>query len=155
MGVQKEQGGAHYVSLQNHYNLLERAAFEGAVQSLCVDRGIAMTPYYGLASGYLTGKYRDDADLRGGARDGVAANYMKGDGPRVLTALDRVAEQTGASLAQIALAWLIAQPGVTAPIASATSVKQLDDILGALTLTLSAEQLAELGDASTPAKATA
>ena len=93
--------------------------------------------------------------MRGGARDGGAANYMKGDGPRVLTALDRVAEQTGASLAQIALAWLIAQPGVTAPIASATSVKQLDDILGALTLTLSAEQLAELGDASTPAKATA
>jgi aryl-alcohol dehydrogenase-like predicted oxidoreductase len=147
IAVQEKAGLARYQALQNQYNLLERGGYEGAVQDACVRHDIGMTPYYGLASGYLTGKYRSADDLHG-ARSGSVRGYMEGNGPRVLAALDRVAEETGATPAQIALAWIAAQPGIAAPIASATSVKQVEDLLGAMRLTLDESQLKALDEAS-------
>lgn len=144
---QEQAGLARYQTLQNQYNLMERGDFEGAVQDYCVAHDIGMTPYYGLASGYLTGKYRSAADAKG-ARGGAVGKYIDGHGPRVLAALDTVAQTHGATPAQVALAWLAAQPGVAAPIASATSVTQVDDLLGTMALTLTAEDLAALDKAS-------
>jgi aryl-alcohol dehydrogenase-like predicted oxidoreductase len=101
-------------------------------------------PYYGLASGFLTGKYRSADDYGKSVRGGRMAAYLDGKGPAVLKAMDEVAEETGATLAQIALAWLAAQPGITAPIASATSLAQLKELLPAMDLTLNADQLDKL-----------
>ena len=148
-----QAGKTRYAALQNHYNLLERDGFEGGLQRFCVENDIPLLPYYGLASGYLTGKYRTEADLKGKARGSVAAKYMAGNGPRVLAAMDAVAEETGAAHAQIALAWLAAQPGVAAPIASATSVEQVGELLGSITLALTTDQLRRLTEASAPAHA--
>ena len=146
--AQQGKGAARYQVLQNHYNLLERSKYEGALQDYCVEHGIGMTPYYSLASGYLSGKYRTTDDLKG-TRSGSVRKYVEGQGPRVLAALDGVAETTGATLAQIALAWIAAQPGIAAPIASATSVKQVEELLGAMELTLDRDQLEALDTAST------
>jgi aryl-alcohol dehydrogenase-like predicted oxidoreductase len=145
--AQEQAGQARYQALQNQYNLLERSEYEGAVQDYCVTHEIGMTPYYGLASGYLTGKYRKAHDVKG-ARGGAVGKYVEGHGPRVLAALDAVAEAHDASLAQVALAWIAAQPGIAAPIASATSVAQAEDLLGAMTLTLTRDDLALLDAAS-------
>lgn len=147
IAAQDREGVARHQALQNKYNLLERQEYEGAMQDFCVAHGIGMTPYYGLAAGYLTGKYRAAEDLRG-ARSDTARRYMEGHGPRVLAALDATAEETGATQAQVALAWIAAQPGIAAPIASATSVRQVEELLGAMELTLSADQLRRLDDAS-------
>lgn len=144
-----QAGKARYEALENEYNLLERDGFEGALQDFCVENDIPLLPYYGLASGYLTGKYRKPEDVQGKARGGAAEKYMNGNGPRVLKAMDQVAEETGAELAQIALAWIAAQPGVCAPIASATKVGQVEQLLGAMELTLSASQLKRLSEAGT------
>jgi aryl-alcohol dehydrogenase-like predicted oxidoreductase len=144
---QEWHGLARYQVLQNQYNLLERRDYEGAVQALCVERQIGMTPYYGLASGYLTGKYRQPSAAKG-ARAGAVGKYIEGHGPGVLAALDDTAQAHGATLAQVALAWLLAQPGVAAPIASATSPAQVEELLGALDLTLDAGDLARLDAAS-------
>jgi len=138
--AQDAKGAARYEALQNQYNLLERDEYEGALQDYCVAHDIGMTPYYGLASGYLSGKYRSAGDLKG-TRSGGVKTYLEGDGPRVLAALDEVAEATGANQAQIALAWIAAQPGIAAPIASATGVKQVEELLGAMELTLDRDQL--------------
>ena len=149
-----QAGKTRYTALQNHYNLLERGAFEGDLQRFCVENDVPLLPYYGLASGYLTGKYRTEADLKGKARGSAAAKYMTGAGPRVLAAMDAVAEETGAAHAQIALAWLAAQPGVAAPPSpAATSVEQIRELLGSIALTLSADQLRRLTEASAPAHA--
>lgn len=137
-------GLARYSVLQPLYNLLERDQFEGPLQQLCLAENIGVLPYYGLASGFLTGKYRTEADLAKGARGQAAAKYLKGGGQAVLAAMDAVAAETGASLAAIALAWLAAQPGVTAPIASAVSPAQLDELLASLDLVLSDDQIARL-----------
>ena len=134
--------------LQPEYNLVSRGKFEGELQDYCVAETIAVTPYYGLASGFLTGKYRSDADLGKSVRGSRMKGLLAGRGAQVLAAMDEVAAETGATLAQIALAWLMAQPGVTAPIASATSAAQLDELLPAMTLTLRADQLARLTDAA-------
>ncbi|HWU03838.1 MAG TPA: aldo/keto reductase [Novosphingobium sp.] len=143
--VQAQEGAglARFQALQNQYNLLERDEYEGAVQDYCVAHEIGMTPYYGLASGYLTGKYRSMADATG-VRGGAVGKYITGHGPQVLAALDAVADARGASVAQVALAWLAAQPGIAAPIASATSVAQVEELLGAMELVLNAEELALL-----------
>ena len=133
--------------LQPEYNLVSRRKFEGELQDYCVQENIAALPYYGLASGYLTGKYRAPDDAGKSVRGGRMAAYMEGSGPAVLSVMDEVAADTGASLAQIALAWLMAQPGVTAPIASATSAAQLEELLPAMTLRLSEDQLARLTNA--------
>lgn len=134
----------HYHVLQPEYNLVSRRNFEGELQDLCVEHNIGVIPYFGLASGFLTGKYRSADDATKSLRGGKAAGYLAGKGAAVLAAMDAVAEETGATLAQIALAWLAAQAGVTAPIASATSVAQLEELLGCLGLTLSKDQLDRL-----------
>jgi aryl-alcohol dehydrogenase-like predicted oxidoreductase len=135
--------------LQPEYNLVSRDHFEGELQDYCIAENIGTVPYYGLASGFLTGKYRSRDDLGKSVRGGRLAELLDGRGAAVLAAMDAVAEETGATLAQIALAWLIAQPGVTAPIASATSAAQLDELLPAMALTLSPDQLDRLTVAGT------
>jgi aryl-alcohol dehydrogenase-like predicted oxidoreductase len=142
----KRGGLPRYHVLQPEYNLVSRQKFEGELQDYCVTENIAALPYYGLASGFLTGKYRSADDLGQSVRGGRMRDLVEGPGRPVLAAMDDVAGDTGASLAQIALAWLIAQPGVCAPIASATRVEQIDDLLGAMTLSLSDDQLARLTD---------
>jgi aryl-alcohol dehydrogenase-like predicted oxidoreductase len=136
-----------YHVLQPEYNLVSRTKFEGELQDYCVVENIGVLPYYGLASGFLTGKYRTKEDLGQSIRGGRMGELLEGTGKTVLDAMDAVVEATGATHAQVALAWLFAQPGVTAPIASATSVKQIEDLLPAMTLELTEDQLAALTDA--------
>ncbi|OWK31144.1 aldo/keto reductase [Sphingomonas dokdonensis] len=140
-------GLPRYDALQPEYNLVSRHKFEGELQDYCVEWNVGVVPYYGLASGFLTGKYRSRDDLSKSVRGGRMGDLLEGKGAAVLKALDSVAEETGATLAQISLAWLIAQAGVTAPIASATSVKQIEELLPAMTLDLSQDQLERLNEA--------
>ncbi len=142
--VARAAGQPHFQVLQPEYNLVSRHKFEGELQDYCVEHNIGVLPYYGLASGFLTGKYRSADDLGKSVRGGRMTELLQGKGAAVLKAMDEVAAETGATLAQIALAWLAAQPGVTAPIASATSVRQLEELLPAMDLELSADQLTKL-----------
>ncbi|MFP5449561.1 MAG: aldo/keto reductase [Alphaproteobacteria bacterium] len=146
----KDLGVPRYESEQPLYNLYDRAGFEGALQKLCIDEEIGVIPFYGLASGFLTGKYRSEADLSKSPRGGGAKKYMTDRGMRILAALDEVAGGHGATPAQVALAWVMAQPGLTAPIASATSVAQLQELMGAAELSLTADDLKALDTASAP-----
>lgn len=139
-----------YETLQPHYNLVVRDAFEGPLQELCVKEGLGVIPYYALASGFLTGKYRSPADFRKSARGPGVAKYLDARGNAVLAALDRVAARSGATMAQVALAWLMAKPGITAPIASATSVAQLEELMGAARLALDADAMRSLDAAGLP-----
>ncbi|WP_294319778.1 aldo/keto reductase [uncultured Sphingomonas sp.] len=141
------EGLPRFHALQPEYNLVSRHKFEGELQNLCVEHNIGVAPYYGLAAGFLTGKYRSTADLSKSVRGGGMADLLAGKGATVLAAMDAVAAETGATLPQIALAWLAAQKGVVAPIASATSVEQLEELVGAWELTLTPNQLARLTDA--------
>jgi aryl-alcohol dehydrogenase-like predicted oxidoreductase len=141
-------GIPRYETLQPHYNLCDRKDFEGEVQDLCVKEGVGVIPYYSLASGFLTGKYRSEADLGNKARAAGVRKYVNARGFAILKALDAVAERHKATQAQVALAWMLAQPAISAPIASATSTAQLADILKSASLKLSAADLAELGTAS-------
>ncbi|MCP8889921.1 aldo/keto reductase [Sphingomonas faeni] len=136
-----------YHVLQPEYNLVSRTKFEGELQDYCVTENIGVLPYYGLASGFLTGKYRSKDDLGQSVRGGRMGELLEGKGKAVLDAMDPVVDAVGATHAQVALAWLIAQPGVTAPIASATGVKQIEDLLPAMTLELTKDQLDALTDA--------
>ena len=137
-------GRTPFTVLQNEYNLVSRDKYGAELQALCTARGIAMLPFFGLASGYLTGKYRTDADYAKSAR-GERVKQLAGErGPRVIEAMDAVAAETGASLAAIALAWLVRQPGIPAPIASARTPGQLDDLLEFTRVELSDEQVARL-----------
>lgn len=145
--IATREGLPHIHVFQPEYNLVSRTRFEGELQNLCVEHNIAVTPYYGLASGFLTGKYRSRDDLSKSVRGGGMADLLEGKGAAVLAAMDAVAAETGASLAQIALAWLAAQPGVTAPIASATSVDQVEELTGSWDLALSKDQLEQLTNA--------
>jgi len=140
-------GLPHYQVLQPEYNLVSRTKFEGELQDYCVEFNVGVVPYYGLASGFLTGKYRSADDLNKSVRGGRMTELLEGKGQAMLAAMDGVAEETGATHAQIALTWLMAQPGVTAPIASATRVEQVRDLLPAMELRLSDDQLARLTDA--------
>jgi aryl-alcohol dehydrogenase-like predicted oxidoreductase len=142
--IARAAGGAHFEALQPEYNLVSRHKFEGELQDYCVEHNIGVLPYYGLASGFLTGKYRSAADFGKSVRGGRMQAYLDGKGPAVLAALDEIAAETGATLAQIALAWIGAQPGLTAPIASATSVAQLEELLPAMDLTLTPAHLGKL-----------
>jgi aryl-alcohol dehydrogenase-like predicted oxidoreductase len=151
--VSDANGWTRFTVLQPLYNLLERDKFEGPLQDLCVAENIGVIPYYGIASGYLTGKYRSEADLGKSPRGGRAAGYLKGRGPAILEVMDSIAAETGASLAAIALAWLAAQPAIVAPIASATSLDQLSELMASLTLRLSDDQMARLDEASAPVPA--
>ncbi len=142
--IARAAGTPHFEALQPEYNLVSRHRFEGELQDYCVEHNIGVLPYYGLASGFLTGKYRSTDDFGKSVRGSRMQPYLDGNGPAVLAAMDAVAAETGATLAQIALAWVAAQDGVTAPIASATSVAQLQELLPAMDLDLSTAQLDKL-----------
>ena len=141
-------GLAAPVALQPWYNLLEREKFEGPLADVALGQGLSVFSYYSLANGFLTGKYRSKDDLGKSPRGLRNISYFDGRGPRVLAALDEVAAETGKSLATVTLAWTKAQPGITAPIASATSLEQFKDLAAALTLDLSPGQIEALNKAS-------
>lgn len=143
-----EMGMSRYEVLQNEYHLLERGKLEGELQRLCLDENIGVLPFYGLASGYLTGKYRSEADYGKSIRGDRMAKYLEGRGPAVLAVLDEIASETGATQGQIALAWVAAQPAIAAPIASARTPEQLEELIGAMTLELTPAQLAQLDEVS-------
>lgn len=132
-----------FTVLQNQYNLIERSDFGPDLQRLCAERGIAMLPFFGLASGYLTGKYRAAGDFEGTDRGYRAKDYLA-KGPAVLAVLDTIAAETGASLPAIALVWLRVQPTIAAPIASARTPGQLATLIESTRLDLSADQLDRL-----------
>jgi aryl-alcohol dehydrogenase-like predicted oxidoreductase len=146
----QESARSHRVrfeTLQPEYNLMNRD-IEAELMPLCERESVSLIPYYGLASGYLTGKYRSEADKAKSVRGGRMDKYMQGKGPAVLAALDAVSARHGATPAQIALAWIMNRPAVAAPIASATSVAQLNELMGALHVALSTQDVAELDRAS-------
>jgi aryl-alcohol dehydrogenase-like predicted oxidoreductase len=134
--------------LQTWYNLVEREKLESALRDTALAHGLGIIPFYGLANGFLTGKYRSKDDLDKSPRGLRNVEYLEGRGMRVLAALDRIAAETGAALASITLAWTIAQPGITAALASATSVDQLKELTAAMSLALTPEQIALLDEAS-------
>jgi aryl-alcohol dehydrogenase-like predicted oxidoreductase len=134
--------------LQTWYNLVERPKLEGPMRDIALAHGLGIVPFYGLANGFLTGKYRSREDLDKSTRGTRNVEYLEGRGPRVLGAMDRIAEETGAALATIAIAWTNAQPGITSTLASATSVSQLEQSLAALDFSLTPEQLRLLDEAS-------
>jgi aryl-alcohol dehydrogenase (NADP+) len=148
LAVSEGNGFAKFVGLQPHYNLVERDRYEGELLDLCASRGIGCLPYFGLARGFLTGKYRTDGPAVESARSAGALAYLDDRGIAVLDALDEVATAHGVSIAAIALAWLAAQPTVVAPIASARTPEQLTDLLPMADLQLTADQLARLAAAS-------
>jgi aryl-alcohol dehydrogenase-like predicted oxidoreductase len=137
-----------YDVLQPEYNLFDRSGFENGLRELCIAEGLGVITYYSLASGFLSGKYRSEADLGKSARGSRVAQYMNPRGMRILDALDRVAQAHGAKPAEVALAWLIAQRGVTAPIASATSTAQVESLIRSVSLSLTPEELRALDEAS-------
>ena len=136
-----------YDVLQPEYNLYDRGGFDGALRDLCVSEDIGVITYFSLAKGFLSGKYRSEADLGQSVRGGGVKTYLNPRGMRILAALDAVAAKHKANQADVALAWLIARPGVTAPIASATSLAQVDSLIKAATLTLDAGDVATLDKA--------
>ena len=136
-------GTPPFTVLQNQYNLVERSHYDGELQRLCAERDIAMLPFFGLASGYLTGKYREPGDFEGQDRGNRARDFFA-KGPQVLAAMDAISAETGASLPAIALAWLRVQPGIGAPIASARSPAQLETLIESTRLELDADQFARL-----------
>ncbi|MGZ8260693.1 MAG: aldo/keto reductase [Caldimonas sp.] len=135
-------GLPRYESLQPLYNLVERAAYENELEPLCVERGLGVINFYALASGFLTGKYRSEADLGKSVRGSGAGKYLNARGLAVLGALDAVALRIGATPGQVALAWQIARPSITAPIASATSEAQLAELVAAARLQLDTPSIA-------------
>jgi aryl-alcohol dehydrogenase-like predicted oxidoreductase len=146
--VSASKGLPRYESLQPQYNLVERKDYETELGPLCRKEQIGVIPYYSLASGFLTGKYRSKQDAGKSPRGSGVTKYLDERGLRVLAALDEVASAHQASVAQIALAWLLAKPELTAPIASATSVAQLHELLGAVRLQLSQADVGRLDAAS-------
>lgn len=148
LAASEKHGLPRYETLQPKYNLAERDAFEAALQPLCVEAEIGVIPYYGLARGFLTGKYRSEKDLGQSPRGGGIGQFLDARGETILAALDEVAAAKGATPAQVSLAWLRAQPSIAGPIVSATKTAQLEDNLAALTLTLSPEEIARLDAAS-------
>ena len=139
---------SRYETLQPGYNLADRAEYEPELMPLCVRESVGVIPYYALASGFLTGKYRSEADLAQSPRGAKAKNYLNPRGMRILAALDAVAARLGSTPTRVALAWLAARPAITAPIVSATSVTQLEDVLASAGLALDGEAVAELDGAS-------
>jgi aryl-alcohol dehydrogenase-like predicted oxidoreductase len=149
LAISKKNNLPRYETLQPQYNLMERAGFESELQKLCLAENISAISYYSLASGFLTGKYRKESDAGLSPRGkGVVGKYLNERGLRVLAALDAIGAETKATPAQVSLAWLMAKPTIAAPIASATSPGQVNDLIGALKLSLSAAQIAALDQAS-------
>ncbi|MFZ1198821.1 MAG: aldo/keto reductase, partial [Desulfobacterales bacterium] len=148
LDVSQQHGYASYQCLQTLYNLYDRSYFEKELRALCRERGLAVISYFSLASGFLTGKYRSMDDLAGRARSDMVKKYLDERGRRILKALDEVARLLGLTPVKAALAWLIAQPGVTAPIASATSLEQLRELLEATEVELPESSINQLNEAS-------
>lgn len=148
LDISAAHGWARYNSEQPLYNLYDRAGFEAGLQQVCIENEVGVIPYYGLASGFLTGKYRSEADLAKSPRGRGVKRYLDERGLRILAALDEISAALKATPAQVALAWVMAQPGLTAPIASATSVDQLQELMGSAALTLTEQDLARLNWAS-------
>jgi aryl-alcohol dehydrogenase-like predicted oxidoreductase len=146
--VSTEKGLPRYESLQPHYNLYERRGFEEALEPLVLQEEIGVIPYYSLASGFLTGKYRSAADFGKSPRGGGAGAMLNARGRRILAALDEVAARTRSAPASVALAWLMARPSITAPIASATSLPQLEELIAATRLRLDVHAMQLLDEAS-------
>src|SRR3984957_2491997 len=144
----KESGLPRYECLQPHYNLYERAGYEKDLEPLCLKEGIGVIPYFALASGFLTGKYRSENDLAKGPRGQMVKKYLEERGFRILAGLDQVAANLHSTPGKVAIAWLIARPSITAPSASATSVDQLKDLVDAANLQLDAEAIKTLDAAS-------
>jgi aryl-alcohol dehydrogenase-like predicted oxidoreductase len=147
LGESKRKSFVSFVAQQPEYSLMNRE-IEKDLMPLCESEDVAIMPYYPLASGFLTGKYRTSADKTKSVRGGSAVKHLEGKGKPVLAALDAVAARHGATCAQVALAGVMARPAIAAPIASATSVAQITELMGALELTLSAADVAELDKAS-------
>ena len=150
LAVSKDNGLVNYVSLQPHYNLVERQEFETELRPVVEEHTLGVIPYFSLAAGFLTGKYRSKQDTEGQARGGMVGKYLNDWGFGVIKALDEVAKAHHSTPARVALAWLIAQPGVTAPIASATSEKHLLDLVEATKLTLDSASIEKLNAVSDP-----
>jgi aryl-alcohol dehydrogenase (NADP+) len=145
--ISTDLGLSPFVALQNHYNLMERGGYEGATRDVVIEHGIASFPFYGLARGFLTGKYRSEAAVDSPRSSGVAP-YLNERGEVVLRAVEACAQRHGATMAAVALAWLRAQPSVTSPISSARNVEQFSDLLAMASLALTADDLSELAAAS-------
>jgi aryl-alcohol dehydrogenase-like predicted oxidoreductase len=146
--VSRDKGCPRYECLQPHYNLCERAEFEKGLEPLCREASLGVVPYFSLASGFLTGKYRTEQDLSKSVRGERVKKYLNDRGVRILEALDQVARRYGSTPARVALAWLLARPSVTAPIASATSIEQLNDLLEATRLELDSPAIQLLNEVS-------
>ncbi len=146
LDVSANQGLPRYQVLQPEYNLYDRDAFEGPLRDLCIAEEIGVISYFGLARGFLSGKYRTHKDLEGSARGSGVEKYLDGRGMRILGVLDDIAADTGATQAEIALAWIRTRKGVTAPIASATSLAQLESLIRSAALELSDEAIRKLND---------
>jgi aryl-alcohol dehydrogenase-like predicted oxidoreductase len=141
-------GVAPMVALQNHYNLVNRAEYEGDLAHVAAQQGLGVMPRFALASGFLTGKYRVKADLARSDRGAEVARYLNRRGLRILTALDTVAAAHNASVGTVALAWLLTKPNVVAPVASASHPEQVEDLTAAASLRLGRHQIADLDRAS-------
>src|SRR6202522_956538 len=148
LAVSKQHSLPRYECLQPHYNLYERAAYEQDLEPLCLKEGIGVIPNFALASGFLTAKYRSESDLAQGPRGQMVKKYLDERGFRILAALDQVAAKLHSTPGKVAIAWLIARPSITAPIASATSVEQLNDLVDAANLKLDAASIEALNQAS-------
>lgn len=147
LDVSRTKSMPRYETIQNEFNLYTRDRFEGAVQDRVLREGMSAIPYYSLASGFLTGKYRSEADFSKSPRDAGMARYLDAKGKKILAALDQVAASTGTAQAEIALAWLNAQPGIVGPLASATSVAQVQALARGARLELADADLTLLTDA--------
>jgi aryl-alcohol dehydrogenase-like predicted oxidoreductase len=146
--VSAKHGYPSYQSLQPHYNLYERSDYEAKLEPVCREKGVGVITYFSLARGFLTGKYRSEADLSKSPRGGGVKGYFNERGFRILETLDQVAKERGSTPARVSLAWLIARPSVTAPIASATNLEQLNDLIEATKLELDRGTIERLNRAS-------
>ena len=148
LDASEAKGLPRYQSLQPLYSLVERDMFEGDLENLCAAKNVGVIGFYSLASGFLTGKYRSKADMEGRIRGPRVEKYVTEDGFRVLDALDEVAKKHNAKMGQVALAWLMARPSVTSPIASATNMDQLSELTATVELSLDADDIANIDEAS-------
>ena len=148
LGASRTHTWPRYESLQPNYNLYERATYETTLEPLALQEKLGVISYYSLASGFLTGKYRSQDDLKKSPRGQAVKKYLNDRGFRILQALDQVAERHQTKPAQVALAWLMARPSITAPIASATSVEQLNELAQATGIELDSESIKKLDKAS-------
>lgn len=146
--VSREHDYPEYVSLQPNYNLYDREDYEKNLEPTVTKHGLGVIPYFSLAAGFLTGKYKTKGEAEKAARGGMVTKFFTERGTRILNALEKVAKQHNATQAQVALAWLIARPSITAPIASATKIEQLNDIVAATRLKLDTSAIEELNQAS-------